>query len=214
MLTTVATLIGAARERLAPARALAVAVSGIDGAGKGWVAARLDERLRERGLSSVVIGCDGWLNLPHVRFDTAAPAERFYADALRFDELFSLLVTPLRERRSVRVVSDCAEETATAFTPRLWTFEDVDVILIEGIFLLKRELRHLYDLSVWVDCSFETALERALVRAQEGLSTADTWAAYDTIYFPAQRLHFRRDRPRERADHVVVNDPRLGARCS
>lgn len=35
--------------------------------------------------------------------------------------------------------------------------------------------------------------------------------AYETIYFPAQRVHFERDRPRDAADVVVVNDPRLVA---
>jgi hypothetical protein len=46
------------------------------------------------------------------------------------------------------------------------------VVVVEGIYLLKRELRAHHDVSLWIDCSFETALERALAREQEGsLST-------------------------------------------
>jgi len=33
--------------------------------------------------------------------------------------------------------------------------------------------------------------------------------AYRTIYFPAQLIHFERDRPREAATAIINNDPRL-----
>jgi uridine kinase len=49
-------------------------------------------------------------------------------------------------------------------------------------------------------------LARAIDRAQEGLSAAKTIAAYETIYFPAQRIHLSRDNPRENADLVFEND--------
>ena len=82
---------------------------------------------------------------------------------------------------------------------------------IEGIYLLRRPFQAHYDLSFWVDCTFETALERALVRRQEGLSEAETIAAYRTIYFPAQAIHLGRDAPRAAASAIVVNDPRLAS---
>ena len=53
------------------------------------------------------------------------------------------------------------------------------------------------------------ALERALRRGQEGLPPEQVVRAYETIYFPAQRIHFERDEPRSGADLVLGNDPRL-----
>ena len=49
-------------------RARLIAVSGIDGSGKGYVSARLAEKLAGKGFRVAVIAADGWLNLPHVRF--------------------------------------------------------------------------------------------------------------------------------------------------
>lgn len=43
-------------------------------------------------------------------------------------------------------------------------------------------------------------------RSQEGLSALAIVNAYRQIYFPAQQLHFRHDRPREQADLVLLND--------
>jgi uridine kinase len=96
-----------------------------------------------------------------------------------------------------------------------WTwhrsFDDIDVILVEGIFLLKPAYRGHFDESFWVNCTFKTALERALARGQEGLPPDETIRDYQTIYFPAQRIHLHEDNPRAFATAVLNNDPQISA---
>ena len=193
---------------VAPSRATLVGVSGIDGAGKGYVAARLAARLEAASFRIATVNADGWLELPHVRFDPARPAETFYRHGLRLDEMFARLVDPLCATRGIDLTMDFADETARTYRSVRVVHDDVDVVLIEGVYLFKRAYRSRFDLAAWIECSFETALERAIARAQEGLDPQATRAAYETIYVPAQRLHFERDRPREGADVVVVNDGR------
>ncbi|HSC78527.1 MAG TPA: hypothetical protein VLB32_08185 [Candidatus Acidoferrales bacterium] len=198
------------RRRSAPAaQSLLVALSGIDGAGKGYLGEQLVAALRERGLNAVLITIDPWLNLPATRFSAERLAEQFYWNAIRFEEMFEKLVLPLKRNRSVRVEAEVAEETATEFCRYTYEFSDVDVIVLEGIYLLRRDLRRHYDFSFWIECSFETALERAIRRAQEGLPPAETIRAYQTIYFPAQLIHFALDEPWAAADLVISNDPLL-----
>jgi uridine kinase len=120
--------------------------------------------------------------------------------------MFSRLVLPLRDCRSLRLEADYAEETAAEYRRHIYEFEGLDVILLEGIYLLKRTFHAYYDLSVWIECSFETALKRAIARAQEGLTPKATAEAYRNIYFPAQEIHFRRDDPRSAATLIVKND--------
>jgi uridine kinase len=194
------------RSALSPDRALLVGISGIDAAGKGFVAARIAESLEKRGLNLAMINADGWLNLPHVRFRSQDPAKHFYENAIRFDEMFERVICPLRVTRNVNVESDFAEETATAFRKHRYAFRDIDIVLLEGIFLFKVAYRYHFDIAMWIDCSFSTALERAITRRQEGLPPAETVHAFETIYFPAQRIHLARDNPRDAADIVFAND--------
>ena len=194
------------RAAIPESRSVLVGVSGIDGCGKGHFAAQLEARLALHGVSSAILNIDGWLNLPEKRFDPRAPAENFYKNAIRFDEFFTQLVIPLRDCRSLHLVADFTEETASRYRKHIYHFEDVRVIVVEGVFLFKPQYRHLFDLSIWIDCSFPTALARAVGRAQEGLSPANTIAAYETIYFPAQRIHLAHDKPREHADLIFQND--------
>ncbi len=199
-----------ARRSIPPQRSLLTAISGIDACGKGYFTERIVEALQTKGVRAVAINVDGWLNLPNRRFDASNPAEHFYLHAIRFEEMFTELILPLRDRRSLRIVANHAEETSTEYRRRVYEFEDVDVIALEGIYLLKRYLQPCYDLSIWIECSFDTALERAIPRAQEGLSPEGTIRAYRTTYVPAQEIHFMRDNPKGAATLVVNNDARLG----
>jgi uridine kinase len=194
------------RHRLSWRRAALVAMSGIDASGKGYLSRDLTQRLRECGWQVALINVDGWLRLPHERFSAGEPARHFYAHAIRFEQMFTELIVPLRERRCIDVEVDSAEETASSYCRKRYRFADVDIILLEGIFLLKKVYRHQYDLALWVECSFETALQRAVARAQEGLAPAETMRTYETIYFPAQRLHFELDAPLRAADIILDND--------
>jgi uridine kinase len=199
----------AARARTPAGRATLVAVSGIDASGKGWLSARLAAALEAAGLRVALTGVDGWLNLPGKRFDPSNPAEHFYFNAFRFEEMFGRLILPLRDRRSIRLEADFTEETASAYRRHFYAWEDVDVVLLEGTYLLRPDFLPRYDLAIWIDCTFETAIGRAVARGQEGLPPAETIRAFRTIYLPAQEIHFARDDPKRAADLVVVNDPRL-----
>lgn len=193
-------------ETLPRDRALLVGVSGIDGSGKGYITARLDQQLRELGHSVAAISADDWLNLPPVGIDSKNPGEHFYERALRLDQMFTELILPLRAQRRLTLVADCADAKATVHRQQQYSFSEIDIILLEGIFLFKPAYRDHFDLKVWIECSFERALQRALTRQQEGLSQADTIQAYEKIYFSAQRIHLERDQPAKAADIVLPND--------
>lgn len=199
------------RNQTSPNRSLLVAISGIDGSGKGYISHRIVSQLSHARFRVASINIDGWLHLPDKRFSSQSPAEHFYEHGIRFREMFERLVLPLKQRRSHKIEAELTDATnASEYNRHLYLFEDVDVIVLEGIFLLKRAFRRYYDLAVWVDCTFQTALERAVKRSQEGLSAEQTISDYERIYFAAQRLHFARDNPRAAADLVINNDPRIG----
>ena len=194
------------RRKMPEERSLLAGISGIDASGKGLVTTKLAEQIRQKGLTVAVINVDGWLNLPHIRFNPQNPAQNFYENALRLEEMFERLVLPLKESRSLSLTADFAEETAAEYRKHEYFYEDIDIILLEGIFLFKNEFVKHFDARFWIECFFETALRRAVRRAQENLSPADTVRAYESIYFPAQRMHFRRDRPQDSADLIWFNN--------
>jgi uridine kinase len=195
-----------ARAQRSNKRAPLVAISGIDGSGKSTLAPALAAALREHRVHAAVVTVDPWHMPAAIRFNAADPARHFYRFAFRWDELFERLIDPLRRHRSLSLTLPLLRLVDDVWYEHVYDFRDVDVVILEGVFLLRRALRARYDVAVWIDCSFETALRRALARNQEGLDETTLGHDYATVYFPAQRLHFRHDQPHASADVVIDND--------
>ena len=82
-------------------RSVLVAVSGIDGSGKGYITEKIVSETQSRGVRAIAINIDPWLTLPEQRFNSENPAEHFYHHAFPFDRLFEQLIYPLQKNRSI-----------------------------------------------------------------------------------------------------------------
>uniref|UniRef100_B8HJZ3 Uridine kinase n=1 Tax=Cyanothece sp. (strain PCC 7425 / ATCC 29141) TaxID=395961 RepID=B8HJZ3_CYAP4 len=193
------------RFELQPDRSLLVAISGIDGSGKGYITEKLVAQLNQQDVHAIALNIDPWLTPPEQRFNPHHPAEHFYHHAFAFEQIFQQLIDPLRTNRSIYLETTLTGQFGIPFT-QIYDFQDVDIIVLEGIFLLKRSLRQNYDLAFWIECSFETALARALQRNQENLPADQIIQDYEQIYFPAQRFHLAIDDPRSTVDGIYLND--------
>src|SRR5947207_7711740 len=171
--------IGATRTEKSAEQAVLVGISGIDAGGKGFITEKIAQRLQESGWRVATINADDWLNLPEMCLSRHKPAEHFYEHAMRFDEMFDQLIVPLKENREVSFVADCADAKGNR-RKHSYEFRRIDIVLLEGIFLFRPAYRSCFDLTVWVDCSFATALKRAITRCQEGLPPAETVKAFET----------------------------------
>jgi uridine kinase len=76
-------------------------------------------------------------------------------------------------------------------------------LVADGVFLQRPELDDLWSLRIWVDISFEDALERAAIRDADLFD--DVRERYERRYFPGQRLYLAEVDPRSRADIVVAS---------
>jgi uridine kinase len=130
----------------------------------------------------------------------------FYRYSVRFDELFAEVVEPLVRDRRLHLSTLGIRTDRDAWEPLVYAHEDIDVVVLEGILLFRRDLRDRYDLRIWIDCSFETALSRALARNVEDQAPEQLLKDYARIYHAAQRWHFTIDAPRDHADLIVPND--------
>ncbi|GAA3935858.1 hypothetical protein [Litoribacillus peritrichatus] len=187
---------------------LVVGVSGIDGSGKGFIGEKLKRALTARGVNTYLIGIDGWLSDIDPRSGTESPAKIFYEQGVRLSAFVEEILTPLKMQGYLDVVVQQTTPSSdeTRFDRR-FCLEHPDVVIIEGIFLFQPTIE--LDYRVWIDCSFETALDRALSRNQEGLTEEALLTDYRQIYFPAQKHHFEVDQPKLRADVILNNDPAL-----
>ena len=102
-------LVNILSEKSQDQKPLMVAISGIDGSGKGYIGSQINKFLQEIGINSYLIGIDGWLELSEKRFSETNSAEHFYQNGFRFKEMFSTLVIPLQQTGSIDLIANHAD---------------------------------------------------------------------------------------------------------
>jgi uridine kinase len=187
-----------------------VAISGIDASGKGFVSNLLQSELEAQDLKIANINIDPWQNPISLRLQKENPAENFYKLVFRWDDFFAQLIAPLKKNGSIYFDTMLIRTDADEYYPYTYNFSDVNILLVEGIFLLKKEFLKYYDSKIWIDCSFNTGLQRAILRNSENLSKGKLVHDYDTYYYSAQRYHFQQDNPQNSSDIIYCNDELLG----
>lgn len=190
--------------------AFTAAISGIDASGKGYIAKLLQQELENRGFKVANINIDPWQNPMAVRLKKENAAENFYESGFRWNEFFGELIFPLQKCRSIYLETKGIQTDADIYYPLLYNYRNIDILLLEGIFLFKRKYLSYYDYKIWVDCTFETGLKRALQRNVEKLGEEGLIHDYKTYYYPAQRLHFKKDNPCQTAEFNFDNNGDTG----
>lgn len=186
--------------------AFTVAISGIDASGKGYTANLFQQDLESKGYNVANINIDPWQNPIPVRLQKENAAENVYENIFRWNDFFEQLIFPLQKNKSIYLETQAIRSDADVYYPLIYDYTNIDILIVEGILLFKKKYLPYYDFKIWIDCSFETGLERALKRNVENLHKERLVYDYDMYYYAAQRLHFKRDNPQEIADIIFNNN--------
>jgi uridine kinase len=204
-------LAGIARRilRLAPPHPTRVAIDGPDAAGKTVLADELAEELAASGRQVIRASIDGFHRPRTERYRLGAysPAG-YFRDSFDYAALRSALLDPLGPGGSLTVRRRVFDSTTDlAIQSEAQTAAPDSILVFDGVFLLRAELRDCWDYSVFVDVSFVETMRRALARDLPLFgSPAEIERRYEKRYIPGQRLYFRLERPRDRADALVENE--------
>jgi uridine kinase len=83
------------------------------------------------------------------------------------------------------------------------------VVIIDGVFLLRPDLRTYWDYVIWLDIDWDTMIERAAGRDIAWVGSRDSVVErYRSFWIPIHELYEREMTPRDFADVIVDNrDP-------
>lgn len=189
-----------------------VAVDGVDAAGKTTLAQELVTPLKARGRTVIRASIDGFHNPARIRHRQGFTSpEGYYYDSFNYQRLTESLLTPLGPGGSRQYVSAVFDyRTDLEVQSPIRVAEVNAVLLFDGVFLLRPELREYWDFSIFVEAAFETTLARAEQRdAVLFGSIEEVRNRYDQRYIPGQKLYFDKCRPKDLVKVVVDNNDPL-----
>jgi uridine kinase len=168
-----------------------VAVDGQGGAGKSRWAALLAKALQPQAHAAIIAMDDFFL--PAAERPSARPGP--IGGDFDWTRLRDEVLLPLRSGRAARFRRYDWQLDALAEVHQV---PPRGVVIVEGIYVTRRELAALYDLRVWVACPREVRLSRGLER--DGEEARELW---ERDWMQAEDRYVSEHRPEELADVVV-----------
>jgi uridine kinase len=186
-----------------------VGVVGVDGSGKTVFADELAAVLGTRQ-PMVRLSIDGFHKRRSERYRQGRDSpEGFWQDSYDYEAFDRCVVSPLRAGAGPYLTASHDVDTDELLDgPERW-LEERSVILIDGIFLHRPELRDVWDFSIFLQADFTTSVSRMATR--DG-SDPDPDAPSNRRYVEGQRIYLGENEPQALASMTVDNNDLLHPR--
>lgn len=183
-------------------KAQIVAISGIEGGGKRALTEKVADALKLEGISVAIVHTDDWEASESVRFNVMNSPEEYYLNAYRFDEMIEQLILPLKLFGSIKTSVTLDD----VMNPRTvdYDFTDIDIILIEGVYLLQEAYLDLYDYTCWVESDYDAAFVRLAGQANIEQSQEALVNLFELLIKPAGQYHTYTDDPQGHAKSIYI----------
>jgi uridine kinase len=182
-----------------PDRAI-VAVDGIDGAGKTTFADRLKPLIENHGRHVARASVDGFHNPRSIRYSRGqSDPLGFFLESYNYAELIHCLIEPFRSGEKVIETKrfdhriDCPVSVTEVVDPSA-------ILVLDGIFLHRDELRHFWDYSVFIKVPFSLSYQRM---AKRDGADPNPQAESNRRYYRGQLIYLEHCQPQERATLVI-----------
>ena len=171
---------------------LLVAIDGLGGSGKSTLARLLKQQLKAIGWTVAVVKHDDFY-LPSNQRESQQIG--MIGSDFDWERLRDQVLVPIREGRHADYQRYDWETDVLA---EWHTISAANVVIVEGVYTIRRELISLYDLKIWVECPRAIRLARGIARDGEKAR-----AIWEQDWMPKEDYYVKTHLPREKADLFV-----------
>ncbi|HEX6847905.1 MAG TPA: hypothetical protein VF144_13055 [Chitinophagaceae bacterium] len=115
----------------------------------------------------------------------------------------------MKNNRSIHLDTQLVSSDADVYYDHTYHYENIDFLLTDAILIFQKKYIPFFQYKIWIDCSFQTGLQRAIRRNVEKLDEKTLIHDYNTYYYPAQNYHLKKDNPISSSDIIYCNDESL-----
>jgi len=180
-----------------------VGVDGVDGSGKTVFADQLARVLSQRK-PTVRISIDGFHNRRADRYRLGRDSpDGFWSDSYDYGAFERHVVAPLRSGSNEYLTASHDLVSDELLDGPIETLADPSIVVVDGIFLHRAELRGVWDFSVFLDVNFAVSVGRMAIRDGSDPSPDNPG---NRRYVEGQQIYLRTCRPQTHATVVIDNN--------
>jgi uridine kinase len=187
------------------AHVVRVGIDGVDGAGKTVFGDELSRLLDASGRRTIRASVDAFHNPKELRYRRGRQSpDGYFGDSYDYAQLKAVLLDPLSpggHGRYHTAVFDHRTDSPVAVPEAQATRGDI--LIFDGIFLHRPELRFYWDYSIFLEVGFDVSIPRG---AQRDGTSPDPQAPENWRYVAGQQIYLRECDPRHCATVVINNE--------
>ncbi len=185
-------------------RIYVVGIDGLGGAGKSTIVNSLRLKLQNENYKPYVLHIDDFIYPKHVRYDESKEEWYcYYNIQWRYDYLVREILLPIKNGSKIDKLVELYDKENDTYVLEPICISRGSILLLEGIFLQRKELKSYLDFTIYIDAPQEVRLERVLLRDKYIGESEDIRYKYSRRYFPAEEKYILEYSPIENADFVL-----------
>lgn len=180
-----------------------IGIDGLGGAGKSTISEMVCSELRSNGIHTILLHMDDFIHTRQIRYNSEYPEWRCYYDRQWRYDYFLQTIKRLKAARDNSVEVERYDKDNDNYYTEIYTMTNQTTVVVEGIFLQRKELQGIFDYMVYIDVPESVRLSRVLQRDTYIGNERQIMDKYKTRYFPAEHHYFSIYRPDRSADCVI-----------
>ncbi|WP_353093314.1 AAA family ATPase [Tissierella praeacuta] len=183
-----------------------IGIDGLGGAGKSTITELLKTQLQNINYYPVVLHIDDFIHPKHIRYDESKEEWYcYYNIQWRYDYLIKEVLLPIKQGIEIYKEIELYNKENDLYILEQIRIPHGSILLIEGIFLQRKELERYFDYMIYVEVPKETRFTRVINRDTYIGEAKDIKLKYERRYFPAENKYIKEYCPIENADFVLDN---------
>ena len=180
-----------------------VGIDGLGGAGKSTVSEKLCREIRAHDLHTILLHIDDFIHVRNVRYRTDYPEWQCYYDLQWRYGYFAEMIGQIRRKADDKLRIELYDKDNDCYFTQSYALKEKMAVVVEGIFLQRKELDGIFDYMVYLDVPEEERMQRVLKRDTYIGDKQQIIDKYENRYFPAERKYCREYCPEQSADLVI-----------
>lgn len=186
-----------------------IGIDGLGGAGKSTISEKLCQKLEDNNYHPILLHIDDFIHVREVRYNSAYPDwQCYYELQWRFDYFFDVIKEIKSGKKDYIDIELYGKDNDTYIHQR-FDINSNSLVIIEGVFLQRREFKHIFDYMVYIDIPEKVRLDRVLKRDTYIGDEKQIVDKYKNRYFQAEHKYVEEYQPQNNADLVIGGLPAL-----
>ncbi|MDG5471282.1 kinase [Jeotgalibacillus sp. ET6] len=196
------TLISKYKDKYPEERPYIIGIDGLGGSGKTTLAMQLQNEFKSAGCETFLVHIDNYIVQRENRYETGFE-EWYEYYHLQWDvemiqaELFDKLSNSIRQ-----LTLPYYDKSSNTIQDQLMDVPPDAIMIIEGVFIQRKEWQNYFDYMIFLDCSLELRSKRVLARDRYLGDNQARIEKYKSRYWLAEDYYLQKVKPIENADYL------------